>query len=256
MRIRSPHHAKVPRRGPPQQARKAPAPVLPEAWQNRVLHLDEATLILDKPAGLAVHPGPRGGASLTDWLPALRLGKRRDPQPAHRLDTDTAGCLALGRTAPGLAALNALFAAGGGGARKTYWAVVAGEVPGDAGETDAPLRKISSAARGWRMEVHKGGQPARTLWRVLGRAPGLTWLELRPLTGRTHQLRIHCAAGLGHPILGDPVYGRPAPEGLQLLARRLSLALDPPVEATAPVPPHMRAALSRCGWQEAVSPRP
>jgi RluA family pseudouridine synthase len=215
-----------------------------------VLHLGDTLLVLDKPAGMPVHAGPRGGASLVDLLPALRLGKRRDPQPAHRLDTDTAGCLALGRTAPGLAALNALFA--GRGARKTYWAVLAGEVLGEAGEIDAPLRKISSAARGWRMEVHPAGQQARTGWRVLGRAPGICWVELTPLTGRTHQLRIHCAAVLCAPILGDPVYGRTAPEGMQLLARHLSLALDPPVEATAPVPPHMRAALARCGW---VGPR-
>jgi 23S rRNA-/tRNA-specific pseudouridylate synthase len=238
----------VPRSALPHQAQKPPAASLPTGWHQRILHLDEATLILDKPAGLPVHAGPRGGTSLTDWLPALRLGKRRDPQPAHRLDTDTAGCLALGRTAPAIAALNALFAQGGGGATKTYWTVLQSEVVGEAGTIDAPLRKISSAARGWRMEVHASGQPARTAWRVMGRAAGLTWLELTPQTGRTHQLRIHCAARLGGAIQGDPVYGTPAPEGLQLLARQLTLALTPVITATAPVPPHMRAALTRCGW--------
>ncbi|MFC7553362.1 pseudouridine synthase [Pseudoroseomonas wenyumeiae] len=92
------------------------------------------------------------------------------------------------------------------------------------------------------MEPHPEGQPATTLWRVLGRAPGLCWLELRPRTGRTHQLRVHCAA-LGFPILGDPFYGTPAPGGLHLLARAIRLPLSPPVMAEAPVPAAMRPAL-------------
>ena len=97
-----------------------------------MLHRDAAVLVLDKPAGLPVHPGPRGGPSVEDWLPALAFGKRRLPQPAHRLDADTAGCLVLGRTKPALAALGALFAAGR--VDKFYWAVVRGEPPGREGE--------------------------------------------------------------------------------------------------------------------------
>jgi tRNA pseudouridine32 synthase / 23S rRNA pseudouridine746 synthase len=227
----------------------------PEA---RLLHRDEAVLILDKPAGLPVHRGPRGGASLEDWLPALAFGKRRLPQPAHRLDADTAGCLVLGRTRPALAALGALFAAGA--VEKRYWAVVRGMPPQPEGEIAAPLRKHSTAREGWRMVVDPAGQPAITAWRLLGSGGGLAWLELRPRTGRTHQLRVHCAH-LGCPILGDARYGGPTCGGpsdgggaLHLLARAIALPLapspGPPLTATAPVPPHMRAALAACGWRE------
>jgi RluA family pseudouridine synthase len=209
----------------------------------RVLHEDAEVLILDKPAGLAVHRGPRGGPSLEDWLPALRGGKRHLPQPAHRLDAETAGCLALGRTKPALAALGRLFAAGQ--AEKTYWAVLRGELADDQGEVSAPLAKTSTRAEGWRMVVRPDGQPARTLWRVIGRAPGLTAVELVPRTGRTHQLRVHMAH-LGAPILGDARYG--GGEGaLHLLARRLVLPLEPVRRAEAPIPAHMQAALARCG---------
>ena len=205
-------------------------------------------LILDKPAGLPVHRGPRGGPSLEDWLPHLRFGKRHLPQPAHRLDADTAGCLVLGRTKPALAALGALFATPGAVA-KTYWAVVHGAPPEAEGEIAAPLLKRSTPREGWRMMVDPAGQPAATRWRVLGRGPGMSWLELLPRTGRTHQLRVHCAH-LGCPILGDARYGGGA-GALHLLARSLVLPLDPPVTATAPVPPHMRAALAACGCAEA-----
>lgn len=214
--------------------------------------------MLDKPAGLPVHPGPRGGASLMDVLPELAFGKKRFPQPAHRLDTDTAGCLVLGRTKPALALLGAMFA--GGRVAKTYWAVVQGDPPGqgsmegsmgqsgtiDSGAIDAPLLKRSTARDGWRMVVDLAGRPARTAWRVLGRSPGFAWLELQPRTGRTHQLRVHCAH-LGCPILGDPRYGGAAGP-MHLLARAIALPLEPPVTTTAPVPAHMRAALAACGW--------
>ncbi len=203
-------------------------------------------LILDKPAGIPVHAGPRGGPSIEDWLPALAFGKRRLPQPAHRLDQDTAGCLVLGRTKPALAALGALFAEGR--VRKAYWAVVRGGPAGEAGEVDAPLLKHSTARDGWWMAVDPAGQPARTGWRVMGRGPGITWLELAPRTGRTHQIRVHCAH-LGCPILGDGRYG--GGEGrMHLLARAIALPLELPVAATAPVPAHMRGALEACGWRE------
>lgn len=203
-------------------------------------------MVLDKPAGLAVHAGPRGGASLEDWLPALQMGKRHLPQPAHRLDTDTSGCLALGRTKPALAELGRIFAAGTAG--KVYWAVLAGRPEATEGMIEAPLRKVSSPATGWRMEVHAAGLPARTAWRVLGVSDRLTWMEFRPSTGRTHQLRVH-AAHIGCAILGDPVYGR-KDRGLHLMARSLTLPLAKPVSAIAPVPQHMRDALSACGWRE------
>lgn len=203
-------------------------------------------LVIDKPAGLPVHAGPRGGPSLEDHLEALRFGKRHLPQPAHRLDADTAGCLVLGRTKPALAALGALFAKPGAVA-KTYWAVVRGAPLQPEGELHAPLLKTSTRAEGWRMAVDPAGQPAATRWRLRGAAAGLAWLELTPLTGRTHQLRVHCAH-LGCPVLGDARYGGGGDAPLHLLARAIALPFDPPLAATAPVPPHMRAALAACGW--------
>ncbi|MBP0446117.1 RNA pseudouridine synthase [Roseomonas sp. SSH11] len=206
-------------------------------------------MVLDKPAGLPLDPGRRGGnASLVDWLPLLQLGKRHLPQPAHRLDTDTAGCLVLGRTKPALAALGALFA--GRLAEKVYWAVVAGRPPQEEGILDLPLRKVSTREGGWRMEPHPEGQPARTAWRLLGSSGGRAWLELRPATGRTHQLRVHCAS-LGCPILGDPFYGTSAPGGMHLLARSILLPLGPEMggvlKSEAPVPPEMLPAFRQCG---------
>lgn len=205
------------------------------------MHVGPELLVLDKPAGLPV--SARSGEDLAHLLPALRMGKRRDPQPAHRLDADTAGCLVLGRTAPMLARLNALFAERR--VEKIYWAVLRGVLRDESGSIAAPLRKISSAQKGWRMVVDAQGDAALTHWRVLGRGPGLTWLELRPETGRTHQLRVHCAH-LGTPILGDPMYGGGA-GGLHLLARALTLPLDPPLHVEAPVPAHMQAAIAACG---------
>ncbi|ONG56873.1 RNA pseudouridine synthase [Pseudoroseomonas deserti] len=209
----------------------------------------DLVLVVDKPAGLPVHAGPRGGASLEDFLPWLAQGKRHLPQPAHRLDTDTAGCLVLGRTKPAMAELGGFFAEGR--AKKTYWAVVVGGPAAQSGRIDLPLRKTSSKAAGWRMETHPEGQPALTRWRVKGRGEGLTWLELRPETGRTHQLRVHCAAQ-GWPMLGDPFYGQEAKGGLHLLARAIALPTRPPIEAEAPVPPAMQAGFAACGWREAA----
>ncbi|WP_137180573.1 RluA family pseudouridine synthase [Roseomonas sp. AR75] len=229
------------RRRLPANAAPPQAEIDPPAWlRARLLHVGPEVLVLDKPAGLPV--SSRAGDALERWLPSLRMGKRRDPQPAHRLDADTSGCLVLGRTAPMLARLNALFAERR--ARKTYWAVLRGTLRGEAGVVDAPLRKVSTRQRGWRMEAHPEGDPARTAWRVLGRAPGLTWVELCPETGRTHQLRVHCAT-LGAPILGDALYGG-GTGGLHLLARSLALPLEPPLQVTAPVPAHMQPAIAAC----------
>lgn len=199
-------------------------------------------IVLDKPAGLPVHPGPRGGPSVEDWFPLLSR-RRTGPWLAHRLDADTAGCLVIALRRAALHAAQAAFAEGR--AEKTYWAVVRGRPPADAGEVDAPLLK-RTARLGWRMAVDPAGQAARTEWRVLGTTEEATWLELRPRTGRTHQVRVHCAQ-LGCPILGDPVYGDGAGP-LHLLARAIALPLDPKLAATAPAPPHMLAALRACGF--------
>ncbi len=208
-----------------------------------ILFQDQRFVVLDKPAGLPVHAGPSGARSVEDFFHLL---SRRDKGPwlAHRLDADTAGCLVIALRRAALLEAQALFASER--VRKTYWAVVRGHVAGDAGSINAPLRRVTST-RGWRMIVDPAsGQPAVTDWRVLGRGGGMTWLELQPRTGRTHQIRVHCAE-LGTPILGDERYGTPN-GGLHLLARAIHLPLDPPLDAIAPPPTHMLAGLRRCGF--------
>jgi tRNA pseudouridine32 synthase / 23S rRNA pseudouridine746 synthase len=249
----------------------APASVTPEQLQARLLYRDALMLIIDKPAGLAVHPGPKGGPSLEDFLDALRFGLPRRPELAHRLDRDTSGCLVLGRHHRALRRLGRLFAASR--VDKTYWAVVEGAPPEQAGRIDLPLGRRNKD-RGWWMKVDPDGLRSITDYRVLGGADGLTWLELRPLSGRTHQLRVHLAA-LGCPVRGDPIYGRlvagtglgprsptrrpsrtadPAWPPLHLHARAIALPLyanRPNVAATAPPPPHMLDALAACGLDRA-----
>ena len=205
-------------------------------------------LVLDKPAGIAVHPGPKGGDSLEAHFDSLRFGLPRGPALAHRLDRDTSGCLVLGRHRKALQKLGQLFKAGR--VDKTYWAVVEGSPEGDSGLIDLSLGRRDES-RGWWMQVDPAGQPAETEWRVLGRAGGRSWLELKPRTGRTHQIRVHCAAR-GWPLVGDGIYGDRAAGGtLHLLARAVAVPLyasRPPVEAVAPVPGHMRPALEALGF--------
>lgn len=209
-----------------------------------ILFRDQRFVVLDKPAGLPVHAGPSGGRSIEDWFPILSR-RKHGPWLAHRLDADTSGCLLIAlRRAPLLAAQAAFASAMVG---KTYWAVVQGQSRADQGCVTAPLRRVTTA-QGWRIVAdQRSGQPAATGWQVLGRTRQTTWLELTPRTGRTHQVRVHCAA-IGTPILGDDRYGT-AGGGLHLLARAIRLPLDPPVEATAPPPPHMLAALKACGFR-------
>ena len=284
----------------------------PEDMVRRLLYRDGLMLIIDKPAGLAVHRGPKGGASLEDYFDALRFGLPRRPALAHRLDKETSGCLVLGRHRKALADLSLLFRHGKVG--KTYWAVVEGGPEAAEGCIDLPLGRLDDS-RGWWMKPDPNGLPSSTTWKVMGRmqirpassggvvgdggatcvpspacvgrtgrgnAAGsdadisplptppsqagegadlsrgelvkqLTWLALEPLTGRTHQLRVHCAA-TGWPILGDDIYGnapRKGGPGLHLHAREIVVPLyknRPPVRVTAPVPAHMRERLMACGW--------
>jgi tRNA pseudouridine32 synthase / 23S rRNA pseudouridine746 synthase len=215
---------------------------------DRVLYRDGLILIIDKPAGIAVHPGPGGGPNLEEQFDTLRFGFPHPPALAHRLDRDTSGCLVLGRHPKALRRLGELFA--GGRVEKVYWAVVKGEPPEAQGRIETGLTKLTRRT-GWRMVVDPAGQKAITDYRVCSVAGGRAWLELRPRTGRTHQLRVHCAA-LGCPVVGDPVYGdRASGEPLQLYARSIRLPLypaRPPLEITAPVPPHMLGALGRLGY--------
>jgi tRNA pseudouridine32 synthase/23S rRNA pseudouridine746 synthase len=197
-----------------------------------LLYRDTHLIVIDKPAGMAVHPGPQTPDSLEDFLPDLAFGNQRWPILAHRLDRDTSGCLVLARHPKAIKRVSAMFEAGQ--VKKLYWAVLESLPDDDSGTIDAPLLKISSAEAGWRMVVDRRGKRAVTHWQVIDRAARL--VEFRPETGRTHQLRVH-AAVLGHPILGDPVYG--AGKGpMRLHARAITLPYDPaaPLTITAALP--------------------
>lgn len=222
----------------------------PDDLAARVLHRDGLMLVVDKPAGLPVHAGPKGGANLEQMFDALRFGLPRNPALAHRLDKDTSGCLVLGRHRKALARLGKLFS--NGRVAKTYWAVVRGAPEADEGRIDAPLAK-RSPERGWWMAVDPAGQPSVTEWKVMARRAGLAWVAFSPLTGRTHQIRVH-AAHIGLPLLGDPIYGAEAAGGaaLHLHARALSIPMReklPPVVVEAPLPPHMAATFAALGWE-------
>jgi len=276
--------------------------ITPDEVLARVLYRDGLMLIVDKPAGLPVHRGPKGGASLEDYFDALRFGLPRPPALAHRLDKDTSGCLVLGRHRKALAHLGLLFKHGKVG--KTYWAVVEGGPDADEGTIALPLGRLDET-RGWWMKPDPNGLPSVTTWKVLGRsspaahaeeacrrrhgvslppplagegregaatstrlleaAPSLpspasgggkaklTWLALTPVTGRTHQLRVHCAAS-GWPIVGDNIYGtaqRFSEPTQQLHAREIVVPISKnkaPVRVIAPAPAHMRDLLRACGW--------
>lgn len=239
-------------------------------WINAlVLHRDGVMLVLDKPAGLPVHPGPRSaargdapgrGASLSDYFDHLRFGLPRAPELAHRLDRETSGCLVLGRHRKALERLGKLFKEGA--IRKTYWALVEGGPQEDEGLIDLPLGR-RDPERGWWMKVDPAGLPSRSTWRAMGRGVvdgrPVSWLALSPLTGRTHQLRVHCAA-TGFPIVGDQVYGgapRSAEPTLMLHAREIVVPYAKtaaPVRVAAPVPAAMTAGLSACGWRGEAAP--
>lgn len=217
----------------------------------RILHRDDAMLVLDKPAGIAVHKGPKGGVTLDEFLPDLAFGSAEIPQLAHRLDRETTGCLVLGRDKAALKRLGGMFA--DGRISKTYCAIVCGNPKDDAGRIALPLARRSHDKRSWWMKVDPAGDPSFTRYRVLGRADGLAFVALQPETGRTHQLRVHCAA-MGWPIAGDRIYGgdraMAASRALQLHAVRIVIPGPrgaPPIRVTAPLPFAMSEFLSGIG---------
>ena len=255
---RAPFGRKPPRKPLPSRRPDLKPGLGADEIRARVLYRDQMVLVIDKPAGLAVHAGPGGGANIEDSFAALSFNHPRPPALAHRLDRDTSGCLVLGRHRKALRKLGRLFASGR--VEKIYWAVTIGRPAAAEGSIEMAMRKKSDKANGWQMEIHPQGISAVTDYRVLASKDGLSWLELRPRTGRTHQVRIHCAA-LGCPVLGDPVYGRdvappknvPADAALHLHARAVTVPLyadRPPIAAVAPPPAHMHAALRALGWTE------
>jgi tRNA pseudouridine32 synthase/23S rRNA pseudouridine746 synthase len=205
-------------------------------WENYVLFIDGEAIVIDKPAGLAVHPGSKTRESLEDYLHHFRFGFQREPLPVHRLDRDTSGCLLLARNPKAHKRFQRAFE--DKKVTKTYVAVLDGVPEGEEGTIDMPLGKVSSEEEGWRMVHDPAGRPSVSHWKVAAVRDGRAVLVFSPETGRTHQLRVHAAEGLGIPISGDPVYGAGRkPMLLHALSIRVEREGKKPVEATAPLPP-------------------
>ena len=205
--------------------------------QIRIIYEDGEALVIDKPAGLPVDRPKRGGPCLVDHFEQLKLGFQRAPAPVHRLDTDTSGCLLLARHPKALKRFAKAFE--DRLVTKRYLGIVDGLPDAEEGTIELALSKISSAEKGWRMIAARKGKASVTHWRVVARHQGRALLEFRPETGRTHQIRVHCEAGLRLPLLGDPVYGtgKGAPRTM-LHAAGLVVPRDgkTAIEATAPLP--------------------
>ncbi len=191
--------------------------------RQTILHMDDDLIVIDKPAGLAVQGGSATTRHLDGMLDGLRFDMAERPRLVHRLDKDTSGVMVLARTAAAARQLGSVFA--GREVRKIYWALTVGAPDRDNGRIDLPLAKIMGGS-GERVGVDdEDGKRAVTDFQVIERAgKRLTWLALWPRTGRTHQLRAHCAA-VGCPILGDGKYGGRAAfvDGLPSVARKLQL---------------------------------
>jgi len=279
-------------RVPPLNLAPPPAAARPSeddaaALRTMILYEDRGVIVLNKPYGLAVQGGSGTHRHIDGMLAALADKNGQRPALVHRLDRDTSGVLLVAKTRRMAAELGEIFRSRG--AKKIYWALVEG-VPkpargrislflakGEAmGDNRAPRK--GDRADFERMRVAKHGdadaQHSLTLYAVVDKVPPrLAWLSMRPITGRTHQLRAHCEA-IGHPIVGDPKYNRKAdndparkdplralPSGLEpklhLLARRLILPhpLGGTIDVTAPLPPHMQKSFDMFGF-DAHTPDP
>jgi len=216
--------------------------------QGAILHRDDAVIVLNKPSGLAVQGGTATERHLDALLDGLRFGNDERPRLVHRLDKETSGVLVIARTAAAAAFLTRAFREKT--TRKTYWAVVVGLPKPRQGRIDLALAKTPGHG-GERVRPDSDeGRHAVTYYQVIESAGNrVSWVALMPVTGRTHQLRAHCAA-IGTPILGDGKYGEAAahiagvPGSRQLHLHARALSIPHPVggtlQVTAPLPRHMR----------------
>ena len=221
-----------------------------------VLYRDDAAIMLNKPSGLAVQGGSKTGRHVDGLLDTLRFDSDERPRLVHRLDKDTSGVLLIARNAAAAAFFTRAFREKT--TRKVYWAAVVGLPKLPQGRIDLPLAK-GTGRGGERVQVDdEDGKTAVTYYRVIDHTGGrASWLALLPITGRTHQLRAHCAA-LGTPILGDGKYGAATAQlasvvtatGLHLHARSLDIPSPAGglLRVTAPLPPHMRETWNALGF--------
>lgn len=229
-----------------------------EQAEAMVLTRDRAAIVLNKPPGLATQGGTGTREHVDGLLDAFAdTGPR--PRLVHRLDKDTSGVLLIARTPGSAAFFSKRFSTRS--ARKIYWALVAGVPDIEDGLIELSLAKQPGSG-GEKMMVDESeqGLSARTRYRVLDRAGNrAAWVELQPLTGRTHQLRVHMAA-IGHPIIGDGKYGGPESfltgsisRKMHLHARRLIIDHPDgtPLDVTAPLPTHFAASMEQLGFDEA-----
>jgi 23S rRNA pseudouridine955/2504/2580 synthase len=255
---------------PPREATKPrPRPLSPEQIaeaKDMVIRETPAAIVLNKPPGLATQGGSKTTKHVDGLLDAF-VADERTPRPrlVHRLDKDTSGVLLIARTPGSAASFSKRFASRS--ARKVYWALVVGKPDLSEGVIDAPLAKQPGTG-GEKMHIdEENGASAKTRYRVVDSAgQRAAWVELEPLTGRTHQLRVHMAA-IGHPIVGDGKYGGPdafltgaVSRKMHLHARRLIIT-EPKagessggkLDVTAELPPHFAASMEVLGFDPGLS---
>ncbi|MEM1195840.1 MAG: RluA family pseudouridine synthase [Pseudomonadota bacterium] len=253
------------RSGGAQRQRRALSPEDIAEARSLVIRETPSAIVLNKPPGLATQGGSKTNRHVDGLLDAFVDGEDVPrPRLVHRLDKDTSGVLLIARTPGSAAAFSKKFA--GRSARKVYWALVVGRPEVTEGTIDAPLAKQPGTG-GEKMHVdEENGQSAKTRYRVIDRASDrASWIELEPLTGRTHQLRVHMAA-IGHPIVGDGKYGgRDAfltgsiSRKMHLHARRLIIATPESkgtggkLDVTADLPEHFAASMEALGFEESQS---
>ncbi|TPW36514.1 RluA family pseudouridine synthase [Oecophyllibacter saccharovorans] len=253
----------------PDQSRPAPPPppdpLMVKKIQSMILYQDDDLIVLNKPSGLATQGGPGITEHVDMMLEGLRPPGGDKPRLVHRLDRDTSGLLLVART-PGVAAK---LAAGfrGRDIGKTYWAIVVGRPQPAEGIIDQPLAKVGAGGASMMVAAQRNDEDAvsakSSYETVDSAARKFSWLSLSPLTGRTHQLRVHCES-LGTPILGDPRYGGKAahPDGftdrLHLHARELDLPHPSGgrLKVTAPLPAHMQETFRQLGFVPGPTPEP
>ncbi|MDT0574645.1 RluA family pseudouridine synthase [Croceicoccus sp. F390] len=241
--------------------RRQLSPAELEQADAMLLHRDRAAIVLNKPPGLATQGGTGTHSHVDGMLDAYVGSGDKAPRPrlVHRLDKDTSGVLLIAATPGSAAFFSRSFA--GRSARKIYWALVVGVPKVPAGLIDLAIGKQPGTG-GEKMMPDEKGQAARTRYRVIERAGNrAAWVELEPLTGRTHQLRVHLAA-IGHPIVGDGKYG--GPDGfltgsisrkMHLHARRLVIEHPDgtPLDIVAPLPEHFSASMEQLGFDPGLS---